>query len=195
YPISDSYIVETKVSKQSLKYETRYVSNLKVHYTITWKKGHAKWSVSSMKSSIVVVNTFLQKINQKPSTKLFGSCLFGFDIELLYYTYLQIACIKFKNSNFTTQARLDAIVYVYDEALLDRDGYKSLVAVVPTLFCEYLIANYRNKINKLMNIWIRIKIFNINKEIDDQFSIDSSEYTSNILVNNSEIENGPFVLF
>ncbi|CAG8743359.1 8027_t:CDS:2, partial [Gigaspora margarita] len=65
------------------------------------------------------------------------------------------ACIKFKDSNFTTQTRLDAIVHVYDEVHLGHDGYR-------------------------------------NKEIDDQYSIDSSEYTSNILVNNNEIENETF---
>ncbi|CAG8767533.1 34026_t:CDS:2 [Gigaspora margarita] len=33
---------------------------------------------------------FLQKINQKPSTKLSGPRLFGFDIEPLYHARLQI---------------------------------------------------------------------------------------------------------
>lgn len=211
----------------------------------------------STKSSTVAVNMFLQKINQKPSTKLSGPRLFGFDIEPLYHAHLQIcsqpvttiknnkrkkplgditsqsqqykrlnsfgkdlkkaideliikhkltnlsgqsivnihhieldykenqACIKFKDSNFTTQTRLDAIVCVCDEALLGFDRYRSLAAVVPTLFREYLIADCRNKINELMNIQICIEIFNIDKEIDDQFSIDSSEYTSDTLVDNS----------
>ncbi|CAG8811516.1 40812_t:CDS:2, partial [Gigaspora margarita] len=60
YSIPNSYIVETEVS-----------------------------DVSSTKLSIAVVNTFLQ-INQKPSTKLSGPRLFGFDIEPLYYVRLQI---------------------------------------------------------------------------------------------------------
>ncbi|RIB26438.1 hypothetical protein C2G38_2163391 [Gigaspora rosea] len=264
YPIPDSYIVETEVSERSLKCETKYISNSKVHYTITWKEGRAEWSVSSTKSSTAVVNTFLQKINQKLSTKLSGPRLFGFDIEPLYYARLQIGsqpvttiknnkrkkpleditsrsqqykrlnsfgkdlqkaideliikhkltnlfgesivnihhieldykenqtCIKFKDSNFTTQTRLDAIVRVCDEALLGHYGYRSLAAVVPTLFHEYLIADRRNKINELMNIQINIEIFNLDKEINDQFSIDSSEYTSDILVDNSEIGNGAF---
>ena len=52
------------------------------------------------------------------------------------------ACIKFKDQNFTiTQTRLTAIVRVCDEALLGRDGYRSLAAVVPTLFCEYLVSD------------------------------------------------------
>ncbi|RIB00726.1 hypothetical protein C2G38_2233229 [Gigaspora rosea] len=72
------------------------------------------------------------------------------------------ACIKFKDPNFTTQTRLDAIVHVCNEALLDRDRYKSLAAI------------------------INIEIFNIDKEINDQFSIYSSEYTSDILVDNSK---------
>ncbi|RGB29920.1 hypothetical protein C1646_765998 [Rhizophagus diaphanus] len=37
-----------------------------------------------------VVNTFLQKINQNPSTKLSEPRLFGFDIEPLYYARSQI---------------------------------------------------------------------------------------------------------
>ncbi|CAG8752842.1 31163_t:CDS:2, partial [Gigaspora margarita] len=97
------------------------------------EEGRAEWSVSSMKSSTVVVNMFLQKINQKSSTKLSGPCLFGFDLELLYHAHLQI-------------------------------GSQPVTTI---------------KNNKY-------------KEIDDQFSIDSSEYTSDILVDNSEIGNGAF---
>ena len=52
------------------------------------------------------------------------------------------ANIKFKDPNFTTtQTRLDAIVRVCNEAVLGRDGYRNLAAVVPTLFCEYLVAD------------------------------------------------------
>ncbi len=56
------------------------------------------------------------------------------------------------NSNpITTQLQLDAIVRVCDEALLSRDGYRHLAAVVPTLFREYLVANHQNEINHLIN--------------------------------------------
>ncbi|POG60892.1 uncharacterized protein OCT59_022367 [Rhizophagus irregularis] len=65
YPIPDDYIVETKFSER-------------------------KWSVSSTQSSTAVVNTFLQKINLKSSTKSSGPRLFGFDIEPLYHARLQI---------------------------------------------------------------------------------------------------------
>ncbi|CAG8517526.1 16436_t:CDS:2 [Funneliformis mosseae] len=61
------------------------VLDVKVCYTINWKEeGLAKWSFSSTKSSTTGVNTFLQKINQKLSTKLSGPRLFGFGIKPLY---------------------------------------------------------------------------------------------------------------
>jgi len=104
------------------------------------------------------------------------------------------AYIKFKNSNpIATQIRLDAIVRVCDEAFLGRDGYRHLAAVIPTLFREYLVADRRNEINKLINAQINIGTFNINKEIDDQFDI-NNDYTeiNNILVDDLEIGNGAF---
>ncbi|UZO20740.1 uncharacterized protein OCT59_013158 [Rhizophagus irregularis] len=60
YPIPNNYIVETEVSGWTLRCETKYTSNLKVCYTISWKEGRAEWSVNSTKSSTAVANTFLQ---------------------------------------------------------------------------------------------------------------------------------------
>ena len=60
YPIPDNYIVETKLAERDLRCETKYISNLKVQYTIVWKEGRAEWSVNSTKSPTAVVNTFLQ---------------------------------------------------------------------------------------------------------------------------------------
>ncbi len=60
YPIPNNYIVETELSGWSLKCETKYISNSKVCYTISWKEGRAEWCVNSTKSSTAVVNTFLQ---------------------------------------------------------------------------------------------------------------------------------------
>ena len=60
YPIPNNYIVETEVSGWTLRCETKYTSNLKVCYTISWKGGRAEWSVNSTKSSTAVANTFLQ---------------------------------------------------------------------------------------------------------------------------------------
>jgi hypothetical protein len=59
-----------------------------------------------------------------------------------------------------------------------------LAAVVPTLSCEYLVANHRNKINKLINTQIHIGNFNINKKINNQSDVDNdvNEYTGDILV-------------
>ena len=100
-------------------------------------------------------------------------------------------CIKFKDSNpITIQTGLDAVVRVCDEALISRDGYRHLSAVVPDLFREYLVADRRNKINEQINAKISIGIFNINQEIDDQVSID--EYISDILVSDYEVGNGSF---
>jgi hypothetical protein len=91
------------------------------------------------------------------------------------------ACIKFKDPN-NFSATLDAIVCVCDEAVLGRDGYRNLAAVVPTLFREYLVADRRNKINELMNAQIHIGIFNIDNDND----------SNGILVNDHEVENGAF---
>lgn len=105
------------------------------------------------------------------------------------------ANIKFKDPNFTTtQTRLDAIVRVCDEAVLGRDGYRNLAAVVPTLFREYLVADRRNKINELINAQIPIGIFNIDNEINDQSSIDNdfNDNIGDILVDDHEIGNGAF---
>jgi hypothetical protein len=102
------------------------------------------------------------------------------------------AYIKFKNPNdfSATQTRLDAIVRVCDEAVLGRDKYRNLAAVVPALFREYLVANRRNKINELMNAQIHIEIFNIDSEINDQSSIDDN--VNNILIDDHDIGNGSF---
>ncbi|CAG8809308.1 12718_t:CDS:1, partial [Gigaspora margarita] len=63
---------------------------------------------------------------------------------------LKIQILQFK--------QLDAIVHVCNKALLGHNGSRSLIAVVPTLFCEYLIANHKNKINESMDIQIHIEI-------------------------------------
>ena len=60
YPIPDNYIVETELAKRNIRCETKYISNLKVQYTISWKEGRAEWSVDSTKSSTAVINIFLQ---------------------------------------------------------------------------------------------------------------------------------------
>ena len=100
-------------------------------------------------------------------------------------------CIKFKDSNsITTQARLDAIVRVCDEALLGRDSYRHLAAVVPILFREYLVANRRNMINKLINAQIHVEIFNTDQNINQDE--DFNEHISDILVDNNEVGNGAF---
>ena len=60
YPIPNNYIVETEISEHKIRCETKYISNSKVCYTISWKEGRVEWSVNSTKSSTAVVNTFLQ---------------------------------------------------------------------------------------------------------------------------------------
>jgi len=81
-----------------------------------------------------------------------------------------------------------------DEALLSRDGYRHLASVIPTLFREYLVANRRNEINRLINAQIHVGIFNTNQEINDQSNIedDFNENTNDILVDDHEIGNGAF---
>ena len=91
------------------------------------------------------------------------------------------AYIKFKDPN-NFSATLDAIVRVCDEAVLGRDGYRNLAAVVPILFHEYLVSDHQNKINELMNAQIHIGIFNI----------DNDNNSNGILVNDHEVGNGAF---
>ena len=98
--------------------------------------------------------------------------------------------IKFKDPNPTiTQTRLDAVVCACDEALLSRDGYQHLAAVVPILFCEYLVADRRNKINELINAQIHVGTFNIDQDIDQD---DYFNEPSDILVNNEKVGNRAF---
>src|SRR6266498_3793347 len=77
--------------------------------------------------------------------------------------------------------------------LHDHNKINDLTVVAPILFREYLVANRRNEINKLINAQIHIRIFNLNQEINDQSNIDNfDEYTNDILVDNHEIGNGAF---
>jgi hypothetical protein len=103
--------------------------------------------------------------------------------------------IRFKDLDSTAnQTRLDAVVRACDEALLGRDGYRHLAAVVPILFREYLVANRRNKINEIINAQIPVETFNIDQEIhDDQLNINNiNEHISDILIDDCEIGNGAF---
>jgi hypothetical protein len=81
------------------------------------------------------------------------------------------------------------VVHACDEALLSRDGYRHLAAVVPILFREYLVADRRNKINELINAQIRVGTFNIDQDIDQD---DYFNEPNDILVNNEEVGNGAF---
>jgi hypothetical protein len=98
--------------------------------------------------------------------------------------------IKFKNQ--IIQTRLDAVVRVCDEALLGRDGYRHLAAVVPILFREYLVAERRNKINEIINAQIRVGTFNIDQDINQSNIEDVNNNISDILIDNFEIGNGAF---
>ena len=60
YPIPDNYVVETELAKRNIRCETKYISSLKVYYTIIWKVRRAEYNVYSVKSSTAVVNTYLQ---------------------------------------------------------------------------------------------------------------------------------------
>ncbi|PKK57132.1 hypothetical protein RhiirC2_798618 [Rhizophagus irregularis] len=74
-------------------------------------------------------------------------------------------CINFKDSNsMTIQTKLDAIVCIYNKALLSRDRYRHLAAVVPSLFY--------------------IDQFNGNNNSDKR--------ASDTLVNNYEVGNGAY---
>ena len=101
--------------------------------------------------------------------------------------------IRFKDLDFTTnQIKLDAVVHACDESLLGREGYRHLAAVVPTLFCKYLVSNWRNEINKIIDAQIHIETFNVNQEIHYDQSNNINEYTSDILIDDCEIGNDAF---
>ncbi|RIB07881.1 hypothetical protein C2G38_2213141 [Gigaspora rosea] len=197
YLIPDNYIVETEVAKKTLKCETKYIASSKICYTVSWKENHTEWSVNSVKSSTEAINIFLQKINQKAS-RLSGprhklTDLLGKPIVHLQSINLNLKNkpiqIKFKDSSFTTQIRLDSVIRACDEALLDRDGYRHLAAVIPTLFREYLVANRQNKINMLINKQIHIQSFNIDNEL---FSSENSIDIENSLIDSQDIGNGVY---
>lgn len=103
-------------------------------------------------------------------------------------------CIKFKDFNSTNfQARLDSVVRVCDEALISRDGYRQLAAVIPVLFREYLVADRRNKINELIGIQIPIKIFKLDYNTNQSNSNNNvNENFDGISIDNNEVENGAF---
>jgi hypothetical protein len=119
--------------------------------------------------------------------------------QIVYIRNIEFDCkenqvhIRFKDLDFTTnQIRLDAVVRACDEALLGRDGYRHLAAVVPTLFREYLVSNRRNEINKIIDAQIHIETFNVDQEIHYDQSNNVNEHTSDILIDDCEIGNGAF---
>ncbi|POG73827.1 hypothetical protein GLOIN_2v1826762 [Rhizophagus irregularis DAOM 181602=DAOM 197198] len=209
-----------KLFEWSFKCETKYITDSKVCYTINWKEGRVDWNISSTKSSTAVTNLFLQISSRSQQNKRLNS--FGRDVQkaideliikhkltnlsgepIVHLCYIELdykedqqAYIKFKNPNNSSaiQTRVDAIVRFCDEAVLGRDGYRNLAAVVPTLFREYLFANRLNEMNELMNMQIHIGIFNIDNEINNQSNIDNNinNNVNDILVDDHEIVNGAF---
>ncbi|CAJ0648692.1 8673_t:CDS:2 [Entrophospora sp. SA101] len=185
-----------EVANCSIRCETKYDSFSKVCFKISWNKGCIEWNTYSTKTSSAAVNSFLQMIGWKKCSRLSGPRVFGFDIKPLHDACLQIitkhrltnstdqqivyVCnieleyngnqvfIKFNST--TNQARLDAVVCACDKALLGRDGYRDLAAVVPNIYREYLVAERRNEINEIINSQIHIKTFNTNNESCEQYT-------------------------
>ncbi|CAJ0904870.1 12295_t:CDS:2, partial [Entrophospora sp. SA101] len=209
-----------EVANCSIRCETKYDSFSKVCFKISWNKGCIEWNTYSTKTSSAAVNSFLQMIGWKKCSRLSGPRVFGFDIKPLHDACLQIitkhrltnstdqqivyVCnieleyngnqvfIKFNST--TNQARLDAVVCACDKALLGRDGYRDLAAVVPNIYREYLVAERRNEINEIINSQIHIKTFNTNNESCEQYTDedDFDKINSNILVEDVEVGNGVF---
>ena len=92
--------------------------------------------------------------------------------------------------------KLDAYVRACDEALLGRDGYRRLAAVEARLIREYQVAQRRIEITKLMNDQIHIGTFNLNKELNQQPTLDdddeSQDNSDRIIVDEQEIGNGVY---
>ncbi|POG74790.1 hypothetical protein GLOIN_2v1839153 [Rhizophagus irregularis DAOM 181602=DAOM 197198] len=222
YPIPNNYIVETEVSGWTLRCETKYTSNLKKigqkHSTKLSGPRLFGLDIEPLYNFHLQIGSLPIITTATKQNKRINS--FGCDVQkavdeliikhkltnssgqpIMHMHYIEFdykenqTYIKFGDSNSTTtQTRLDSIVRVCDEAFLGHDGYRHLAAVVPILFREYLVANRRNKINELINIQIHIGNFNIDKEINNQSSIDDdvNEYTGDILVDDHEVGNGAF---
>ncbi|GES86278.1 hypothetical protein GLOIN_2v1801857 [Rhizophagus clarus] len=84
-----------------------------------------------------------------------------------------------KHQMILSNAKLDAYVRTYDEALLGWDGYRRLAAVEARLVREYQIAQRRIEITKLINNQIQIGVFNLDKDITQQPVLDEDEFQEN----------------
>ncbi|RHZ87714.1 hypothetical protein Glove_31g20 [Diversispora epigaea] len=169
-------IITTKVNKQIKPFED-----------ITSRSQQHKRLKSFEKDVKKTVDELIVK--HKLTDSLEQSIIFPHYIEFEYKEN-QIQ-IKFKNLD--SKIRLDAVVRVCDEALLGHDGYRHLAAVVPSLFREYLVADRRNEINKLINAQIPVEIFNIDQDVNQSNTNNyNSEIINDILVDNNEIGNGAF---
>ncbi|RIB21263.1 hypothetical protein C2G38_2244038 [Gigaspora rosea] len=123
-----------------------------------------------------------KKINQKLLTKRFGPCLFGFDIEPLYHARLQISSqpvTTIKNNKHKKPLEdITSRSQQYKQLNSLKRIYKKLDAIVRVYDEELLDCEGYRSLAAIVPTFF--------------FSIDSSEYTSDILVNNSEIGNGTF---
>jgi hypothetical protein len=174
--MNPSSIITTKVNKQIRPFED-----------ITSRSQQHKRLKSFGKDVKKTVDELIVKHKLTDSSEQSIMCPHYIEFE---YKENQIQ-IKFKNLD--SKIRLDAVVRVCDEALLGRDGYRHLAAVVPSLFREYLVADRRNEINKLINAQIPVEIFNIDQDVNQSNTNNyNSEIINDILVDNNEIGNGAF---
>ncbi|RHZ63275.1 hypothetical protein Glove_330g60 [Diversispora epigaea] len=169
-------IITTKVNKQIRPFED-----------ITSRSQQHKRLKSFGKDVKKTVDELIVKHKLTDSSE--QSIIFPHYIECEYKeNQIQIKC-----KNLDSKIRLDAVVKVCDEALLGRDGYRHLAAIVPSLFREYLVADRRNEINKLINAQIPVEIFNIDQDVNQSNTNNyNSEIINDILVDNNEIGNGAF---
>ncbi len=87
YLIPDNYIVETEVAKWNVRCETKYISNLKVCYTVSWKEGHRDWSVNSIKSSTSAINIFLQVYIEEFTFRVCDFCKINKKVKNIFIYY------------------------------------------------------------------------------------------------------------
>ncbi|CAH1768173.1 13352_t:CDS:2, partial [Entrophospora sp. SA101] len=130
-----------EVANCSIRCETKYDSFSKVCFKISWNKGCIEWNTYSTKTSSAAVNSFLQvfyaydNINKIITKHRLTNST---DQQIVYVCNIELeyngnqVFIKFNST--TNQARLDAVVCACDKALLGRDGYRDLAAVVPNIY-------------------------------------------------------------
>ncbi|PKC74141.1 hypothetical protein RhiirA1_388380 [Rhizophagus irregularis] len=198
YSIPNNYIVKTEVSGWTLRCETKYTLNLKKHSTKL--SGPRLFGLDikqlynfRLQIGSLPITTTATKVNerkrpleditsQSQQNKRINS--FGCDIQKAVDELI----IKHKLTNSSGQPIMHMHYIEFD--------YKENQTYIKFGDSNFTTTQTRldSIINELINIQIYIRNFNIDKEINNQSSIDDdvNEYTGDILIDDHEIGNEAF---